>query len=153
MIRHPLAIACLVGALSACGDNQDPDAAAALWDRIQAENYRGFARAPGYEQRQPSNTAHSDQVDIYVNDVMQEAIEGGEPLASWPEGSLVVKDGFDGDGELDLVAAMDKRAGGWFWVEWTDPDGSEPKYSGEPELCIDCHSSGSDFVRAFALPQ
>ena len=27
-----------------------------------------------------------------------------------------------------------------------------PKYSGKPSLCVDCHRSGSDFVRAFSLP-
>ena len=47
----------LVMALAACGDNQEPAEADALWARIHEENYRGFARAPGYEQRQPSNTA------------------------------------------------------------------------------------------------
>ncbi len=60
-----------------------------------------------------------------------------------------MKDGFDG-ADLELVAAMEKRDDGWFWVEW---DGSgESVYSGKPDVCIDCHASGSDGIRAFSLP-
>jgi hypothetical protein len=66
-------------------------------------------------------------------------------------GSLIVKDGFSG-GELDLIAAMDKRDDGWFWAEWTDTTGESAEFSGKPEVCTDCHSAGADFVRAFALP-
>jgi hypothetical protein len=158
MMVHPyiplwaslLMLTVLVGG---CGDDQDPEGAQELFDRIQAEDYRGWERAPGYATTQPSDTAHSDAVDIYVNDVVAEALAAGEPLGAWPLDSLIVKDGFDGDGDLDLIAAMEKREGGWFWVEYTDPSaGGEAKYSGEPGICIDCHDSGSDFVRAFPLP-
>lgn len=146
----------LAAALAGCGDNQSPGEAQALWDYLQAADYRTFARAPGFEVRQPSNTAHSDAVDIYVNDVVEEALLAGEPLAAWPPASLIVKDGFNDDGELDLIAAMEKRDDGWFWVEWTDPvgsPGSEAKFSGQPSICTDCHSRGEDFVRAFRLPR
>jgi hypothetical protein len=143
--------ALLVGFLG-CGDNQEPEEAEALWERIHAENYRGFARAPGYETRQPSNTAHSSQVDIYVNDVLAQALAGG-PISTWPVGSLIVKDGFSDDGTLELVAVLDKREGGWFWAEYTDVEAGEAKYSGAPEICLDCHASGSDYVRAFTFPQ
>ncbi|HZO16265.1 MAG TPA: hypothetical protein VFB62_23485 [Polyangiaceae bacterium] len=136
--------------LCACGDNQDPEEAKAMWERIHQENYRGFARAPGYETRQPSNTAHSDQVDIYVNDVLAQAQPG---IASWPVGSLIVKDGFTSDGELELVAVMDKRDDGWFWVEYNDVAAGEAKYSGKPDICTGCHESGADFVRAFTFPE
>jgi len=46
---------------------------------------------------------------------------------------------------------MEKRRDGWFWAEFDD-DG-EPKFSGRPSKCTDCHASGSDFVRAFSLPR
>jgi hypothetical protein len=148
-----VALASLVApGLVGCGDDQDPDAAAALWARIQSEGYRGFARAPGYEARQPSNTAHSDQVDIYVNAVIADALAAGEPLSAWPVGALIVKDGFTDSGDHALVAAMDKRADGWFWAEWSDVTGESAKYSGQPSICIDCHASGEDMVRAFGLP-
>ena len=135
--------------VAACGDDQDPEGAQELWDRIHAADYRSWARAPGYESRVASNAPHGDMVDIYVNDVIADALAAGKPLGAWPEGAQIVKDGWDGE-ELELVAAMEKGAHGWFWAEY-DGEG-DPSYSGKPDLCTDCHRSGSDYVRAFALP-
>jgi hypothetical protein len=140
----------LVGAFLSlgCGDDQDPDAAAELWTRIHTENYRSWARAPGYETRQASNAAHGDAVDIYVDNTVSIAL-AVPGIIAWPMGSLIVKDGFD-NGDLELVAAMEKRGDGWFWVEWNTK--GEASYSGKPSLCIDCHEGGADSVRAFPLP-
>ena len=135
--------------LAACGDNQDPGGADALWKRIHDEEYTSWDHAPGYATRQKSSAPHGDEVIVYVNDVVAEALAGG-PITEWPVGSRIVKDGFDG-GDPHLVAAMEKRDGGWYWAEW-DPEG-RASYSGEPSICIDCHESGADFVRAFALPK
>lgn len=121
-----------------------------LWNRIHSENYRGWARAPGFEQRRSSSAAHGDAVDIYVNETIAEALRSPSALTAWPTGSLIVKDGFD-DGDFELVAAMEKRADGWFWLEWDA--GGDASYSGRPSLCIECHASGADSVRAFALPK
>lgn len=132
-----------------CGDDQRPQAAAELWDRIHADGYRQWARAPGYEARRSSDAPHGGAVDIYVNDVVAKALAAEGSLAAWPEGSLVVKDGFDGD-SFELVAAMEKRDGSWFWAEY-DSEGSA-SHSGGPSVCTDCHASGADFVRAFSLP-
>lgn len=142
-------LAGLALAVAACGDNQDPDAAAALWQEIHDLDYRSFARAPGYEMRRPSDTAHASAVDIYVNGVMQAVLAAADPVAAWPVGSLVVKDGFDGD-DLELVAVLKKEAGGWFYAEY-DAGGSA-KYSGQPDLCLDCHSAGRDATLAFSPP-
>jgi len=153
MTKHVLMASMLALLAVGCGDDQDPEGAQELFDRIHEQDYRSWERAPGYAARQPSDAPHSDAVDIYVNDVIAAAIAAGEPLQEWPLDSLIVKDGFNADDELDLIAAMEKRQGGWFWVEYTDPDaGGDAKYSGEPEICIDCHQSGSDYVRAFGLP-
>lgn len=141
-----------LSALGACGDNQQPAEARALWRHLQEIDYRSFARAPGYETRQPSNAPHSGRVDTYVNDVVAAALDAGEPLDEWPIGSLIVKDGFAGS-RLDLVAVMEKRDDGWFWAEYVDPGSGEAKYSGTPGICIDCHDRGGDFVRAFPLPE
>jgi hypothetical protein len=146
-----LVIPLLATLLIGCGDDQDPDGARALWDRIHEEDYRNFDKAPGYSQRLPSVSAHADMADVYVNDVMATAI-GGAPIGEWPVGSLVVKDGFNDDGEHEIVAAMDKRADGWFWAEWDDLSGEKALFSGRPETCTDCHQVGSDFVRAFGFP-
>jgi hypothetical protein len=151
--RHLLTttIALSLSVSAGCGDNQQPQEARTLWDRIQAEDYRSFERAPGYPNRQATSAPHSDQVDIYINSVMADAISGGTVAGSWPEGSLVVKDGFTDDGELEIVAVMDKRQDGWFYAEYFDFDG-EAKFSGQPDVCVSCHSSGADFIRAFGFP-
>src|SRR5262245_43089218 len=108
-------------ALAGCGDDQDPDGAAELWKRIHAQGYRSWMRAPGCETRKASAAPHGDAVDIYVNPVIQAALSGPGPLTGWPDGSLIVKDGFSG-GDPHIVAAMEKTGSKWFWAEW-DPDG------------------------------
>jgi hypothetical protein len=133
---------------TACGDDQAPEEAAALLTRIRAEDYRTWDRAPGYETRRPANSPHAEQVDIYVNPTVAGALIA-EPLEAWPVGSLIVKDGFDGN-DLELIAVMEKRGDGWFWAEYFDGDS---KYSGKPEVCLDCHERGDDYVLAFDLPR
>lgn len=108
-----------------------------------------WERAPGYETRRSSNAPHGGSVDIYVNDVVADALANETGLTEWPLGSIIVKDGFD-DGDLDLIAIMEKREDGWFWAEY-DNDG-DSLYSGKPDLCIDCHRRGTDHVRAFSFP-
>jgi hypothetical protein len=135
--------------VAGCGDNQDDAGARALLEKIRADRYTTWDRAPGYEQRRPSSAPHSKAVDIYVNDLVAEVLALGEAVPAWPVGSIIAKDGFDGS-ELALIAVMEKRADGWFWAEYDD-DG-DPDYSGRPDVCIDCHRSGSDYVRAFRLP-
>ena len=141
--------AILLLAASGCGDNEDPAGAQRLWRDIHAQGYRSWQHAPGYEERRSSRAPHGGSVIIYVNDIVATALSAPERSAAWPEGSLIVKDGFDGS-DLSLVAAMEKRANGWVWAEYDDE--GDPSYSGTPELCTNCHRSGDDYVRAFSLP-
>jgi hypothetical protein len=142
-------VSLLLVAVGACRQNDSPDEAAELLERVRAEDYPSWQRAPGYEERTPSNAPHSDQVEMFVNDVVADALAADSVLTEWPEGSIIVKDGYTDDGELALIALMEKRADGWFWVEY-DGDG-EILYSGVPDVCVDCHDSGSDFVLAFGF--
>ena len=148
--RSRTAVIALLGLAftGACGDNQDDAGARRLLEDIRAQSYRSWARAPGWPSRTASSAPHGDEVDIYVNAVVTDAL-AGEPLASWPVGSIIAKDGWDGS-ELVHIAVMEKRGDGWFWAEY-DGDG-EAAYSGHPDVCLDCHRRGSDFVRAFRLP-
>lgn len=135
--------------LGGCGDNQDDVGARALLADIRAQDYRRWERAPGWPARASSSAPHGDEVDIYVNEVVSDALAAAEPLRTWPLGSIIAKDGWDGS-ELEHIAVMKKRSDGWFWAEY-DGDG-EPAYSGHPDTCTDCHQRGGDYVRAFRLP-
>jgi hypothetical protein len=139
-----------VAFVSGCGDNQDPAGASELWNRIHEGDYRSMPRAPGYESRRPTNAPHGDQVDIYIDEGTKSAFDAKRPITEWPVGTLIVKDGWD-EGDLEIVAVMEKRANGWYWAEY-DKEGNA-KYSGKPSLCIDCHASGADSVRAFGFPK
>jgi hypothetical protein len=130
--------------------NQEPEAAKELLERIQGEDYRTWARAPGYEQRMPTAAPHGDSVDIYVNPVMADAL-AGPTISSWPEGSIIAKDGWKADGQtLAVIAVMEKRSDGWFWAEYNGS--GRALYSGGPSVCTGCHASGADSVRAFGFP-
>ena len=135
--------------LCGCGDNQDEMGARDLLADIRAQGYRGWERAPGWPARASSSAPHGDEVDIYVNQVVSDALASAAPLGAWPLGSIIAKDGWDGS-DLEHIAVMQKRSDGWFWAEY-DGDG-EPVYSGHPDTCTDCHQRGSDHVRAFGLP-
>jgi len=131
--------------LGACGDDQAPSDARELLDRVRADDYASWSRAPGYETRRSSNAPHSDAVEIFINEPMVAALEASPPVTEWPVGSIIVKEGWDGN-TRELTALMEKREDGWFWAEFF---GSDSKFSGRPEICIDCHRRGDDFVRAF----
>jgi hypothetical protein len=135
--------------LTGCGDNQDDAGARRLLAKVREDAYRTWERAPGWPSRRSSNAPHGDAVDIYINDTIHEALLVGAALTRWPEGSIVVKDGWDGS-DLELIAIMEKRSEGWYWAEFDD-DG-DPDYSGHPDVCIDCHRDGSDYVQSFRLP-
>jgi hypothetical protein len=143
-MRQLLVAAVIV--LSSCGDDQDAEGAAALWGRLQASSYRTtYGRPVGYSGRTESATAHGDEVEIFVNAVALETLRRTPAPTAMPPGAIIVKDVYK-NGELKLVAAMEKRFDGWFWAEWDNK--GESVYSGRPGLCIDCHRRGEDFIRA-----
>jgi len=133
----------------ACRQNDDPDGADELLARVQEEDYRSWNTAPGYDERRPSSAPHGGNSEIFVNEVVVDALSM-EGLEEWPEGSIVAKDGYNDDGGLEVIAIMEKRADAWYWAEY-DAEGA-PLFSGAPTICTDCHGAGSDFVRAFSLP-
>jgi hypothetical protein len=136
--------------LSGCGDDMEVDEAGArsLWDKIHAEHYENWQRAPGYDQPQPTVRAHGQTAVVFVNPTVGQALSG-PALDAWPVGSLVVKDSFSG-AQRTLVAAMEKQPGGWYFAEWSAS--GEAKYAGRPDVCTGCHTSNNDFLRAIVLP-
>jgi hypothetical protein len=146
--------ALLLGLLPACGNKREAEA---LLVQIQDEDYRStYARAPGWmEPLLPAQGGpHGDFIDLYINDVMVEAIESGETLTEWPDGSIIVKDAWrDAEGtSLRFIALMEKRGSdSWFWAEYDDSDKVEIAGC-DKKVCVDCHESGDDQVRAFGFP-
>lgn len=154
MARFPVAL-CALLALSACADR---DEAAELRDEIQADDYRQtYARAPGWETpRQPSQGGpHGPFVDIYINDTLEEALAAEESIERWPEGSIIVKDGWDAaeGGDQEYFAFMERRSDGWFWGEYRGAGGRLVAAGLNDGRCADCHAAGEDSVRSFGLPQ
>ena len=147
-MRHLLPI--LV--LCACNASEADD----LRDQLRDDDYRNtYARAPGWEDgRLPAEGGpHGGFIDIYINDVMEDAIASGEALERWPEGSIIVKDGWSGaeGGKFEYLSFMERRDGGWFWGEYTGR-GRLVSAGKNDNTCVGCHSSGDDQVRAFGLP-
>jgi Cytochrome P460 len=140
---------------SACRDDQDPAGARALWSQINAGGtFRAWRRAPGYPERMPSFTAHADAVEIFVSPEVSDALDGPAPVAEWPLGSIIVKEGFARSGSRKIVAVMEKRADGWFWAEYDD--GGEALFSGKPSVCVECHDNRreyADWVYSFERPR
>lgn len=139
--------------LPACAASEAEDLLEQLRDDDYRETYR---RAPGWEEPlMPSDGGpHGVVVDIYVDDTVAEALDSGESLDAWPEGSLIVKDGWEDESgdELRFVLLMEKRdRGDWFWAEYDA--NLVVEYAGLNEsVCTSCHESGDDFVLAFGLP-
>lgn len=151
LLRCAGALLCLGTLLMTAGcRNQDESGAVGLWESFHDADYRSWERAPGFPGVTPSSASHGDAVEIFINDVIVEALAAGSPLSEWPDGALIVKDGFDKGGDPHLVAAMEKRGDEWFWAEY-EPDG-EVLFSGSPKVCTRCHDAGDDYVRAFPLP-
>jgi hypothetical protein len=155
--------------LIGCRQNDDPEGAQALYAKVNAgAGFRAapWRRAPEFATRKPSFTAHSREVEIWVNEPMAKALDS-EPVTvrgpngelvrrEWPVGSIVVKEGFSGD-KRQLVAIMEKREGGWYWAE-VDGEGESlwSAANGKPDICIECHDNRaqySDWVYSVELPR
>ena len=150
--RH-LAVTAIVVSALACGQDDDPEGARVLFEKVNAgAGFQSWRRAPGYPTRKPSFTSHSNAVEIFVNEEISKVLDTRR-VTEWPVGSIVVKEGFSGSSRK-LVAIMEKRSDGWFWAEYGD-DGS-PLFSGRPSVCLDCHDNRkgySDWVYSFELPR
>lgn len=114
-----------------------------------AEGYTEWETAPGFETRQPSVGPHGEEVDIFVNDEVVQALDAGD-ASEWPVGSIVSKDYFVG-GELAGIVMLEKREDGRFWAMYT-PDGDVEVAGLLHPMCEECHAGGSDGMLGFSLP-
>jgi len=151
-------ILCLVAgcALPACNGRE----ARELRNAIQDDDYRAsYARAPGLESgRTPAQGGpHGGFIDVYINGVMSDAIaeaeSSGEIPTQWPEGSIIVKDGWSSmsGGDFEYLSFMERRSEGWFWGEYKR--GKRLVSAGlNDDTCTGCHAGGDDSVLIFELP-
>ena len=153
-------VACLMGvALVTACDDTTPAAAPdnELLAQVQAAKYGEWARPGGYDEARPSNSPHGPAVEVFTNAVVEQAVanEDGLGRTAWPEDATVVL-----VGHADVtntaptqIAVMQKRHGTWYWEQYQADDLEQPRFSGRPDICLGCHSSGQDFIRSFALPK
>ena len=108
----------------------------------EENDYKNWELWPGTGELDPGKGPHGDQITIYVSDSALSAIE--EQAGVMPEGSTVLKEGYDSEGELISVVVMHKVEGfdpeynDWFWLEY-DADG-EIKAEGRVLSCQNCHA-------------
>lgn len=128
-----------------------------LLTQVQDEKYREWTRAPGREMRLATKAPHGDWVEIFTNAPVVDALANADGLGrtSWPEGSIVVLEGYADETttELSQLAIMEKRHGVWYWEQYQGEDLERPRFSGRPDVCLGCHNTGNDFTRSFPLPK
>lgn len=142
----PLAVAC----------DRDVEGGEALLQELESSDYRNaWGRAPGWGRRLRGDSPHGTWVDVYINDVMSEAIADNVPLDAWPLESQVVVEGWATEDatEREFLVVMSKPTSldTWYWAQWGADEALI--YGGEDIAhCVRCHEAGEDEVRAFTLP-
>lgn len=151
----------LVALLVVCGgcdaDNPPPLPDNELLVEVQKAKYTRWMRAPGKDERTPSQAPHAGAVEVFINEVIVEALanKDGLGLTEWPEGATAVLEGYvdTETTELAQVAIMQKRHGVWYWEQYQAENLEAPRFSGRPDICLGCHNTGQDFTRSFSLPK
>jgi hypothetical protein len=119
------------------------------WQWLSEADYRSWERAPGWGERRTSDSPHSEGKEIFIDPALAATIGSGE--TRYPAGATIVKEGYDGNGDLAVIAAMQRlRGSGWFFAEYR-ADGSVVVEGDDPPLCTRCHRGDQDGVLAFSL--
>jgi hypothetical protein len=124
-----------------------------LFRYLQEGSYKSFAAQES--DKHPSAGPHTKvgwPVRVFMDPLINASLAAGN--TSHPQGSSIVKEMYDGDGDLQgwavMVKTSEDSAGGkgWFWYEVTSTkSGSDPVAAGNGvQLCQGCHFIGKDFV-------
>ncbi|KXS42522.1 MAG: hypothetical protein AWU59_1593 [Methanolobus sp. T82-4] len=125
--------------------------AAELYAQItEDDDYRQWELMPGTEEMGPGQGIHGEMITVYVSDDALSALENNESVM--PDGSMVLKEGYNSGGELQEIVIMQKIDGydpennDWFWATYS-ADG-EVVSEGRLSVCYDCHSGaeGGDYI-------
>lgn len=141
----PLALACNKSDGDSAGDaGLDQDAADALWSEISG--YESWNQDSNWVGIQESDDGtHGSHVQIWYNDTTAAGFAaGGDTL---DDGSILVKEGYNGASEDDLAAitVMKKDGGQWFWARYT-ASGEATVAGFDESFCSGCHAQGKDMV-------
>lgn len=92
---------------------------------------------------------HGDK-RVYFDPLVEASLAAGN--ATHPRGSTLVKELYDGDGDIRgfAIAIKDREGAGrdsWVWYEVFGSDYQDPEvYARGADSCAGCHSSGVDYV-------
>jgi hypothetical protein len=118
-----------------------------LYTNITEENdYREWSLMPGTGMKDPGQGVHGNMITVYVSDVALPAIEN--KAGSLPNGSIIVKEGYNSNGELEGVVLMQKRDNyapednDWFWAAYNA--NGEVVDEGRLVSCQNCHAQVKD---------
>lgn len=121
-----------------------------LWDRITLENpYINYGYFNNQEGMLPGQSPHGVLHKIYVNRELLESIPVSETV---PNGSIIIKENYTPDRELDKITVMAKIEGynpehnDWFWAAYSSE--GEVLVEGTPGGCISCHQGmkSNDYI-------
>ncbi len=124
----------------------EPDSAAIFSEITDVDSYSEWSIWPGKEAMEEGTGVHGEYVTVYVSDNALPAAETGEE--TMPDGTMVVKEGFNGDEELTGIYLMYKVEGydpennDWFWAAYS-PEGNI-NAEGKVDGCINCHEREQD---------
>ncbi len=148
----PNALRAAMGAVDASSQGAKPDDyAAKLFAWLQQGRYKSYHAESAVHPSSSGPAVHGD-VRVFVNDKLQESMQAGN--SEHPVGSVAVKE-LHKDGILYGWAAAvkarsdDGKGNGWYWYEnlsTTDPKQPVAASLGN-NMCVGCHSPGTDFVR------
>lgn len=131
--------------------NADNISGTVLWNRIFKESdYHTYSYMPGQEGLKPGQSPHGVLHKIFANKILLDGIP--TKTDSVPYGSIIVKENYNSDEELDKLTVMVKvkgynpEAGDWFWAA-LKTDGTVLA-EGTPEGCLSCHSGvkSNDYI-------
>jgi hypothetical protein len=142
---------------------QDLDVAYATDSTLRAETFD--TRLIYYKegaQLQPAPESPHGIFRIKYNSLAATVLDSqGKVIAGavFPEGSLIVKEVFNSDGEIVVDAVLKKSSGdpsageNWLWAEYYRDGGIPFSIAFKGNGCISCHQQtpNNDLVRVFAL--
>lgn len=101
-----------------------------LWNQMQTEEYKHWKEIPAAQSLNKGSEKKKQYIKTYINDLANNAIESH--AKSLPPGSIVVKERYDDQDQLQIISAMINLGGNdpqdinWFWAQYS-PDGKALK--------------------------